>query len=609
MTMNQHDESGPKKDAKDAKDASVADVLAQAQLTRRDFLAGAAVTTAAVVTTAAAAVAGCAPFGQGTTAPFALHRPATVAFDATVPANLHAPLLQRLSGAAGIPSANEAAAAQAADLVITLGGAPSGYVTATVGASPLALFTHMRVPVDEITHDQALKLLGGQVGDWKDVGAPYGLAVHLFALDGLALPAGVQVADGAKRLSSLDDVIAAVRGQPGSLTALPADATDWRVRNLGVDGVYPAQGRGDASKGGLAALTLQVGVTKALAQQGLSAKAVAATLVPELAPATVVNMVAVGDIMLARGVLRKIELHNDFTYPYQLVHDHLQAADFRVANIECTITDVAKPDPDPFTFHFVSPTRAVDGLTYAGFNAVTVANNHSGDVGWMGASAHAGLSQMRDSLQAKGIGVCGGGNNLADARQPAITTVKGVRIALLGYHDNGEVSPAGPMATDGTWGLAPANKDYVAQDIAAARAKADIVIPYFHWGIEYHKVPDRRQQGFARAAIDAGADMVLGNHPHWTQGIEEYKGKLIIYSMGNFVFDQWNYIERREAMLLHLFWRGTSLVSVGFVPTLDVDVDIVTIRPRIMSQAEAVNVFQRMWSGTDLLAAGQYGIA
>jgi poly-gamma-glutamate synthesis protein (capsule biosynthesis protein) len=97
--------------------------------------------------------------------------------------------------------------------------------------------------------------------------------------------------------------------------------------------------------------------------------------------------------------------------------------------------------------------------------------------------------------------------------------------------------------------------------------------------------------------------MVLGVHPHWAQGIESYKGRLIIYALGNFIFDQDWSRPTLEGMLLHLYWRGTTLAGLRFVPVIDED----RCQPRVMSPGEAVDVFERMWSGTDMLARGQYG--
>ncbi len=107
----------------------------------------------------------------------------------------------------------------------------------------------------------------------------------------------------------------------------------------------------------------------------------------------------------------------------------------------------------------------------------------------------------------------------------------------------------------------------------------------------------------SHAAIDAGADMVLGNHPHVTQGIENYKGKLIVYSMGNFIFDQYWSRETREGVMIHLYWRAGVLVGIRFVPTLE---PVAVCQPAIMTPAQAVGVMGRLWQSTDFIAAGQY---
>jgi hypothetical protein len=573
---------------------AIGDVKRGAGLTRRELLATAAVATAV-------GIAACAPFpatdSKQTPVSFSLNRPVRVAADASVPAALALAATQRLAGVAGIPSAE--VATQTPDLLLTFAAAPQGYTAVDLGASPLALYTHMRVPVDTVTADQARNLLGGQVTNWSQVGAPYSLPVTLYAAQGLSAPAGVTLAANAKSVASVDELITTLRGKPGALAFAPTEAADWRVRNLGVDSVYPAQSKGDLSKATLPALTLRLAVSQELVSKGLDTRAVATALKTLLAAgASTVDMVVAGDIMLGRGVNNKMVGYNDYSYPYRGIHDEVQSADYRVANLECTVTDVTPVPTDPHTFYFVSAAKAISGLVYAGFQTLTVANNHSN-----GPGGHPAFSDMLKNLRANNISVIGGGDNLAEARTPSVQTIKGVKFALLGYHDFAVVPAQGPAATDSSWGLAPAKLATLPDDITAARAKADIVIPYFHWGIEYTKVPTKAQQALARAAIDAGADMVLGNHPHWTQGVEEYKGKLIIYSMGNFVFDQDWSRPTLEGMLIHFYWRGKALVGVRFVPTLDRD----RCQPRIMTQAEGVGVFQRMWSGTDILASGVYG--
>jgi poly-gamma-glutamate capsule biosynthesis protein CapA/YwtB (metallophosphatase superfamily) len=562
------------------------------RLTRREVLAAAA----------GLALAGCASStvtkrkATPTPAPFALGRAATLFVAGTVPPALVAPMRARLAGIAGFTEVTLAGGLTTSpDLVLTFGALPAGFQGATAGPSPLTILTHLRVPVDGVSAAAARALLAGEMADWRAAGAPYSLPVHVFALADLPLPASLRLAAGARVLPDVPALLDALRAIPGSIAALPLEAADWSVRNLGVDGIFPAQGRGKVTTSALAPFALQVGVAEPLAKRGLRAQPLADALAPLLAIGVpVLDLAAVGDIMLGRGVNNKMLAHGDYRYPYRQVRDELMSADLRVANLECTITDLVPVPTDPFTFNFVSARRAVDGLTFAGFSAVTVANNHAGGAGTET------LADMLGTLRGHGIAATGGGAHLAAARTPALMEAQGLRVALLGYDG---IPPQCPFATASSPGLAPIDLATLPGDIAAARQQADLVIPYFHWGIEYTKDPTREQQQAARAAIDAGADMVLGVHPHWVQGIESYKGRLIVYALGNFIFDQDWSRPTLEGMLLHLYWRGTTLAGLRFVPVIDED----RCQPRVMSPGEAVDVFERMWSGTDMLARGQYG--
>jgi len=567
----------------------------QRPLTRREFVVTAA---------AAVAIAGCAPFAaKGTTttparpAAFALAEPAAIYPDVTIPAGLGEAVAATLGGHGGVPIAYPLRSpVPPSDFTLTFGAAPKGYTTsAVIASSAWALASHLRVPVESLTRAQAQGLLSGAIHDWSAVGAPYGLPAHVFWLTGLPTPPGVTLAAGVIHYPTISALLEAVRETPGAVTALPTEALDWSVHHVGVDGVFPAQGHGDATKGGLGTLGLRLCASDALAKRGCSpAKVGAAAGAAMASAAQTLDIVAVGDIMLGRGVLNQMLARHDFSFPYRAIHDELAQGDMRVANLECMITDMVAPPSDPYTFTFICPSKGADGLVYAGFDVVTLANNHANGEGQVV------FNDMRNLLHKRGILTCGGGDNLAQATAPAIKTVKGTRVAILGY-DN--IMPQGPFATETSWGLAPIDVSTLASDFAKARKQADLVIPYFHWGIEYTKDPTSYQQNVARAAIDAGADMVLGNHPHWTQAIERYKGKLIIYSMGNFVFDQDWSEETMEGMLLHLYWRAGQLVSVRFRPTKDHN----RCAPAIMTPAEAVGDFNRMWSGTDMLAAGLHG--
>jgi hypothetical protein len=552
------------------------------RLSRREFL----------VTVAAATLAGCS---QTTPMPpFALGRTATVYRDGSVPPALSSAVIQRISDVDGIPDATLVPSlASSPDLILTFGDLPSGYTGASIGTSPLTIITHLRVPIDSISADQARALLSGAIADWKTIGAPYSLPVHLLALQGLALPPGVPQASTVQTVASADSLLSAVRAQAGSVALVPLELADWSVRNLGIDGHYPTHG--DVAQAPFAPLTLRIGASNQLLARGLKVHDLATRLAPALA-ATIptFDMLVGADIILGRGVNNKMVAYNDYLYPFRKVHDELMSADWRVANLECTVTDLVPPPTDLYTFTFITSKRAVDGLVYAGLQTLSLANNHSSNGG-----AEA-FVDMINTLHEHQITTCGGGTNLAEARQPAIQTVKGTRIALLGYN---EIPPNGFYATANSPGIAPVDLTTLPQDIATARQQADLVIPFFHWGIEYTKDPTTTQQQAAHLAIDSGADMVLGSHPHWVQAIESYKGRLIIYCLGNFVFDQDWSRETLEGCLLHLYWRGTTLADIRFVPYLIKD----RCQPNPISQAEAVDIFERMWSGTDMLASGQYG--
>lgn len=574
---------------------SLADRTASSWVTRRfprrDLLVAAAGVT----------LASCAPIAAGpptptpTRRPFSLGRAATLLADGTVPSKLADSIARGVAGQAGIPLATLVASQVGRpDFVLSFGRAPAGYVTAPIGASASAVITHLRVPLDQVTADQARGLLSGTIGNWSDVGAPYSLPVRIFALANTPIVAGVPSPTAAHMVATADDLLAQVRSTPGSIALAPVELADFSVRNLGVDGIYPAQGRGEPSQYAFAPLTLHLGVNKAFVDQGLDVRHLATTLAPALAGTMATfDMVVSGDIILGRGVNQKMVVYNDYLYPYRKVRDEFMSADWRVANLECTISDLVPIPTDPTTFTFITKKKAIDGLVFAGIQTVTVANNHADNGGTVA------FMDMLHSLHDHGIAYCGGGGSLKEARQATIQTVKGTRVALLGYND---IPPGGPYAGDQSPGVAPINLDTLAADLAAARSQADLVIPYFHWGIEYTKVATHWQQRVSHSAIDAGADMVLGSHPHWVQSIETYKGRLIVYSLANFIFDQDWSRETLEGFMLHLYWRGTTLAGIRFVPTLIED----RCQPRIMTPAEAVGVFNRMWAGSDMLADGQY---
>ena len=241
-----------------------------------------------------------------------------------------------------------------------------------------------------------------------------------------------------------------------------------------------------------------------------------------------VDMVFVGDVMVAEIPGELIAKGVD---PFEPFNALLQQHDLRIGNLECVVATTGTAETKPFTF------RAAPGVLPVlkkHFDAMSVANNHSGDFGKAAFAEELGL------MRKAGLPYFGGGEDLAEAHKPVILERNGLRIALLGYVEFKPRSfEAGARLPGVAWS---GEDDQVIEDIVAARRdyRADIVIPYMHWGWEEEPNPSPRLREFARRMIDAGADMVVGGHPHVTQGAEMYKGKPIVYSLGNFLFNSFD---------------------------------------------------------------------
>lgn len=272
-----------------------------------------------------------------------------------------------------------------------------------------------------------------------------------------------------------------------------------------------------------------------------------------------------GDIIIGRTVYKQEMQRNDYTSSFRLVKQLLSDADYTIADAEWTAADGI---PHPVEgMSFSSPAKSLDGLTYAGIDAVSLANNHSMNGGIKP------FEQMLDSLAARGIGYFGAGRNYAQAHTPYVADIKGVKVAFLGYTSIPGNYEAGPSSTGNAFikitPWYPFNEADVTQmekDIRDAKTKADVVIPYFHWSKEYVHQPNEEMRTAAHRAIDAGATMVVGSHPHWVQGVEWYKDSLIAYSLGNFIFDQEQMLKTKQGVVLKTQFENNKLVRAELVP-------------------------------------------
>ena len=262
-----------------------------------------------------------------------------------------------------------------------------------------------------------------------------------------------------------------------------------------------------------------------------------------------VSLVFAGDTTLDDEAGALIERGGD---PLAGFADLFAEADIRIANLECVVATTGEAGSKNYTFRAhprVLPVlrRHLDG--------VTLANNHSGDYG------REAFAEMLGLLRQNGLAQAGGGMNLAEAHTPWIVERKGLRIAVLSYN---EFMPRSFEALHDAPGTAWSEDEQVIHDIRAARHvhKADLVIPFMHWGWENEHTANARQRLLARKMIDAGADAVIGGHPHVMQDIEHYQGKPIVYSVGNFVMKETDNDAQRQAWVLRMVFDRQG--ALGF---------------------------------------------
>ncbi len=266
------------------------------------------------------------------------------------------------------------------------------------------------------------------------------------------------------------------------------------------------------------------------------------------AQAEPLRLVFVGDVMLDDGPGKTIASGRDPLAPFARL---LADADYRIGNLECPVATGGQAAESKIYSFRAAP--AVLTVLKGRFDALAVSNNHAGDYG------KAAFLETLSRLDASGIKSFGGGRNLAAAHAPLWIAQKGLRVAVLGYN---EFKPRGFEAGAATPGIAWSEDSQVVADIRAARAAgADVVLPYMHWGWERETQPTERQRELARLMIDNGADAVIGGHPHVTQGAEYYKGKPIIYSLGNFVFDGFELPAAKRGWLLRLSVDRSGVVA------------------------------------------------
>lgn len=291
-----------------------------------------------------------------------------------------------------------------------------------------------------------------------------------------------------------------------------------------------------------------------------------------------VTVIAVGDIIFAQRVAR-IVADKGVDEPFRLVSTLLRGADLTIANLECPLSTRGTPlENKKYTFRGDPGTAR--GMKEAGIKLVSLANNHILDYGPLA------LQDTIDVLDGVGIAHAGAGLDLPGALAPAVIEVGGKKISFLSHSS---IIPKGFYPSTDRAGIAPAKLEFITQGIRQAKGESDFVICSFHWGIELQDRPQKSQREMAHLAVDAGADLVLGHHPHVLQGIEIYKGRAIVYSLGNFVFDNFRpFTDEAIALKCQLFSGEVKEVKV-------VPIKIAPFgQPRVAEGEEAEQIIDRL---------------
>jgi poly-gamma-glutamate capsule biosynthesis protein CapA/YwtB (metallophosphatase superfamily) len=270
--------------------------------------------------------------------------------------------------------------------------------------------------------------------------------------------------------------------------------------------------------------------------------------------------------MLGRRVGQRLARVGDPAAVVRPTARRLARADITVGNLESTLSRLGQPTQGGDSFG-ASP-RVRSGLRLAGFDVLSLANNHAGDYGTRS------LVETVRLVRGGGFVPVGAGADLTEAWRPAIVERQGVEFGFLAFNAIGETARAGPESPGAasvamaprTGPLRPADLARATSAVRTLNGEVDVVIVLPHWGDQYtHRpVPDQRRVG--RALLDAGADLVVGGHPHWVQTAELHRGRPLVHSLGNFVFDMdWN-DEVREGVVLEARFAGARLASARFVP-------------------------------------------
>ncbi|NOY58132.1 MAG: CapA family protein [Calditrichaeota bacterium] len=298
-------------------------------------------------------------------------------------------------------------------------------------------------------------------------------------------------------------------------------------------------------------------------------------------PMPLLSVTAVGDLMMSSWIINVVR-QEGVDYPFDSTRVLLQSSDFAIANLEAPLSDSGEQfEGKKFTFKV--PPEFAAGIKKAGIDVLNLANNHILDFG------SEGLRNTISTLDSMKIYHIGAGANRDSACVPTIVDYFGIRIAFLGFS---MTFPKEFWASDTSCGTCYPYEKKFRRLVRQCEQDADLTIVSFHWGAEKRTTPKEYQIYYAHKAIDLGADLVLGHHPHVLQGLELYKNRLIAYSLGNYVFASYSE-DARDSIVLQTMITPNGLLSARARPISVYNADV-NFQPHLLYGADRNAVLQRL---------------
>lgn len=297
----------------------------------------------------------------------------------------------------------------------------------------------------------------------------------------------------------------------------------------------------------------------------------------------IIRISAVGDIMLG-GTAEPVLQQQGYDYPFENLKFLFTDSDIVIGNLEGPLTHSENSQEDDKEYVFKTPPEKVaPALKNAGFTLMNLANNHIMDFGLEG------LRDTRRALERQGIRTVGVGDNLAQARQGTLIQTKNGKIGFLSYS---LTFPESYWADENRAGTAFGHEHQIRQDVQRMKQRADLVVVSYHWGQEKSAELREYQPVLARAAVDEGASLVIGHHPHVLQAVEKYKHGVILYSLGNFTFGSYSRAAD-TSLVASVDFRDLQFHRLRLIPINVLNIEV-NFQPRLLTGENASRAFSHL---------------